>query len=65
MKKEPSAPLVRQFLHDADAGNIQLVMSWINVAETFYILAERTTATLAEGLLIRLALGVLLRSPIR
>jgi predicted nucleic acid-binding protein len=54
VRGEPSAPLVRQFILDADAGGIQLVMSWINAAETFYILAKRDSPDLAEVFLTRL-----------
>jgi predicted nucleic acid-binding protein len=51
---EPAAPLVRQFLLDADAGNLELLMSWLNVAETFYILAKRASPAVAEEFLSRL-----------
>jgi uncharacterized protein with PIN domain len=54
VRGEPSAPLVRQFILDADAGSIQLVMSWINAAETFYILAKRDSPDLVEVFLTRL-----------
>jgi uncharacterized protein len=54
VRLEPSAPLVRQFLLDADAGNVGLVMSWINVAETFYILAKRNSPAVADQFLARL-----------
>jgi predicted nucleic acid-binding protein len=54
VQQEPAAPLVRQFLLDADAGSIGLAMSWINVAETFYILAKRKSPTIAEEFLNRL-----------
>jgi predicted nucleic acid-binding protein len=54
VRREPSAPLIRGFLLEADAGNLSLAMSWINVAETFYILAKRDSAALAEEFLIRL-----------
>src|SRR5258708_8199068 len=54
MRGEPSAPLVRQFLLDAGIRRIDLVMSWINVAETFYILAKRTSPAIAEEFLTRL-----------
>jgi predicted nucleic acid-binding protein len=51
---EPATPLVRQFLLDADAGNLELLMSWLNVAETFYILAKRASPAVAEEFLSRL-----------
>jgi predicted nucleic acid-binding protein len=52
--QEPSAPLIRQFLLEADAGNLDLAMSWINVAETFYILAKRDNIAVAEAFITRL-----------
>src|SRR5258708_34071083 len=54
MRGEPSARLVRQFLLDAGVRRIDLVMSWINVSETFYILAKRTSPAIAEEFLARL-----------
>jgi predicted nucleic acid-binding protein len=54
VRLEPSAPLIRKFLLDADAGNLELVMSWINVAETFYILAKRNSAAVADEFMTRL-----------
>ena len=54
VRREASAPLIRRFLLEADAGNLSLAMSWINVAETFYILAKRDSAGLADEFLIRL-----------
>ena len=54
VRQEPSAPLIRQFLLDADAGRLELVMSWINVAETFYILAKRNSAAVADEFMERL-----------
>jgi len=35
LQKEPSAPLVRQVLLDANAGVYNLLMSWYNAAEVF------------------------------
>jgi predicted nucleic acid-binding protein len=54
VQQEPAAPLVRQFLLDADSGGVELCMSWINVAETFYILAKRKSLDVAEEFLSRL-----------
>jgi predicted nucleic acid-binding protein len=54
VQQEQAAPLVRQFLLDADAGNIELLMSWYNVAETFYTLAKRNSPKIAEEFLSRL-----------
>lgn len=54
IRKEPTAPLVRQFLLDADAGGLRLLMSAMNVGETFYTLAKRQSISLAEEFLERL-----------
>ena len=51
---EPAAPAVEAFLQAADAGTVELCMSWINVAETFYILAKRISPTIAEEFINRL-----------
>jgi predicted nucleic acid-binding protein len=42
------------FLLKADAGNLQLLMSWYNVAETFYTVAKRKKLSVAEEFLTRL-----------
>ncbi len=54
IRGESSAPAVRRFLLDADAGAVQLAMSWINVAETFYILVKRDGLDVAEAFMTRL-----------
>ena len=54
IETNPSAPAVENFLRDADSGNIKLVMSRLNVAETFYTLAKRTSPEAAEEFLMRL-----------
>jgi predicted nucleic acid-binding protein len=54
IQKEPEAPLVRRFLLEADEGNLELLMSALNVGETFYILAKRRGAAVAEQFLKRL-----------
>ncbi len=54
VQDEPAAPAVEGFLQDADSGNIDLLMSWLNVAETFYILAKRESPHVAEEFLRRL-----------
>jgi predicted nucleic acid-binding protein len=41
-------------LQQADAGNLDLLMSWYNVAETFYILAKRKSLAVAEEFSTRL-----------
>ncbi len=38
---QPAATVVESFLQGADAGNLNLVMSWINVGEVFYVIARR------------------------
>ena len=42
------------FLYEADSGVVELCMSWMNVAETFYLLAKRASPALAEEFLARL-----------
>ncbi len=54
VQDEPAAPTVEAFLQDADSGNIALLMSWLNVAETFSILAKRKSLEVAEEFLSRL-----------
>jgi uncharacterized protein len=54
VKDEAAAPTVEAFLQDADSRKIELLMSWINVAETFYILAKRNSRTVADQFLARL-----------
>jgi predicted nucleic acid-binding protein len=54
VRNEPAGPAVRIFLEEADSGRIELVMSWLNVAETFYTLAKRTSPKAAEEFLTRL-----------
>jgi predicted nucleic acid-binding protein len=56
--------MVRRFLLEADAGDVELVMSWINVAETFYILSKRNSPAVAEEFMMRLpSLPIRLVSP--
>jgi predicted nucleic acid-binding protein len=64
VRKEPAAPLVREILFDAQAGRITLLMSLINVAETFYILAKRDNPAVADEFLARLpSLPIRVKSP--
>ena len=51
---EPAASAVEAFLQAADSGEVELCMSWINVAETFYILAKRVSLAVAEEFINRL-----------
>ena len=54
VKDEAAAPIVEVFLQDADSEKIELLMSWMNVAETFYILAKRNSPAVADQFLARL-----------
>ena len=54
VQDEPAASAFESFLQDADAGKVGLLMSWYNVAETFYTLARRKTPAVAEEFLNRL-----------
>ncbi len=51
---QAAATRVESFIQEADAGNLQLLMSWINVAEVYYIAAKRHGAKRAEEFLNRL-----------
>jgi predicted nucleic acid-binding protein len=54
VRDEPAALQVESFLRDAQIGELTLLMSMINVAETFYILAKRNSRAVAEEFLTRL-----------
>ena len=54
IQDEPGASALQTLLLNADAGNLQLLMSWYNVAETFYTVAKRKKLTVAEEFLARL-----------
>lgn len=54
IRDEAAANAVEAFLRDAEGGQLQLLMSWMNVAETFYILAKRNSPAIAEKFLKRL-----------
>lgn len=54
VRNESAADAFEDFLRDAEAGELKLLMSWINVAETFYILAKRNSAAVAEEFMTRL-----------
>lgn len=54
VQDEPAAPAVEALLQEADSGTVELCMSWMNVAETFYILAKRDSPAVAEEFLSRL-----------
>jgi ribonuclease VapC len=54
VQEEPGGRAVDAFLLKADAGKLQLLMSWYNVAETFYTIAKRKKLAIAEEFLTRL-----------
>jgi len=45
---------VESFIEAADAGNLKLVMSWMNVGEVYYIISKRHGRDSAEEFLSRL-----------
>lgn len=51
---EPPAGAVEEILKQADAGGVRLLMSRLNVAETYYVLAKRHSPSLADSFLERL-----------
>jgi len=51
---QAAAPAVESFLQEADAGNLQLLMSWMNVGEVYYIVSKRYGAEPAQEFLNRL-----------
>jgi predicted nucleic acid-binding protein len=38
---QPAAPAIESLIQKADAGNLHLIMSWVNVGEVFYIISRR------------------------
>ncbi|HXA67334.1 MAG TPA: type II toxin-antitoxin system VapC family toxin [Bryobacteraceae bacterium] len=54
IQDEPGGNELEAFLLKADAGKLQLFMSWYNVAETFYTVAKRKEFAVAEEFLARL-----------
>jgi predicted nucleic acid-binding protein len=49
-----AAPIVESFLQKADAGDINLLMSWMNVGEVYYIISKRHGTQGAADFLKRL-----------
>jgi len=49
-----AAPKFESFLQEANAARIQLLMSWINVGEVYYIVVRRHGVAKAEASLRRL-----------
>jgi predicted nucleic acid-binding protein len=54
IQDEPAGTALEALLLKADAGKLQLLMSWYNVAETFYTVAKRRKLSVAEEFLTRL-----------
>lgn len=54
IRDEPAASLVAAALQKAEAGELRLLMSWINVGEVYYMLMRKHNARLAEEFLERL-----------
>jgi predicted nucleic acid-binding protein len=54
IQDDPAGTAFEAFLLNADAGKLQLLMSWYNVAETFYTVAKRRKLSIAEEFLTRL-----------
>jgi predicted nucleic acid-binding protein len=54
IQDEPGGSALEALLLKADAGKLQLIMSWYNVAETFYTVAKRKELAVAEEFLARL-----------
>ena len=48
---EPGAAATQEFLDQAESGGLRLLMSVLNVGETFYILAKRRGMAVAEEFL--------------
>ena len=51
---QAAAPAVESFLQEADAGNLHLLMSWINAGEVYYIISKRHGQERAADFLKRL-----------
>jgi predicted nucleic acid-binding protein len=51
---QAAAPAVEALIQEADAGNLQLLMSWMNVGEVYYIISKRHGPERAVDFLNRL-----------
>jgi len=51
---QAAAPAVESFIQEAAAGNLQLLMSWMNVGEVYYIISKRHGSERAAEFLSRL-----------
>jgi predicted nucleic acid-binding protein len=54
IQDEPGGSALEALLLKADLNKLQLLMSWYNVAETFYTVAKRKQLAIAEEFLARL-----------
>jgi ribonuclease VapC len=54
LRGELPAARVSTVLRQADAGELQLLMSWINVGEVYYVLLRKHDPDVAEEFLTRL-----------
>jgi ribonuclease VapC len=52
--EQPAADYVRDCLQQAEEGNTQLSMSWINVGEVYYMLVRKNHPGTAQDFLTRL-----------
>ena len=50
LRNEPAAARVNEVLMEADAGNVKLLMSWINVGEVYYMLKRKHDGKVAQGI---------------
>jgi predicted nucleic acid-binding protein len=53
LRGEKPAAHVQKVLQQAEAGDIQLLMSWINAGEVYYMLARKHGAAMADEFLTR------------
>lgn len=51
---QAAAPAVESFIQAAEAGELQLIMSWMNVGEVYYIISKRHGEERAMDFLNRL-----------
>jgi predicted nucleic acid-binding protein len=53
LRDEPPAAYVAEILRQADTGELQVLMSWMNVGEVCYMLARKHDTRVAEEFLER------------
>jgi ribonuclease VapC len=54
IRREPAARRVRELLLKADAGTLEVCMSWINAGEVYYMLVRKHDISIAQEFLERL-----------